>query len=124
MIILPLPLHQAQIMDAMYLPLPLLTLSSSGAPINNILWDFGDGAQSNDLNPSHTYQPTSFVNGEASFDITLVINDANNCQATEVFGDAIIIGESPNMTFNSGQNTFCQAPANVDFSINQVVRVV
>lgn len=90
-------------------------LSSSGAPISNILWDFGDGAQSNDLNPIHNYQPTSFVNGEASFDITLVVSDANNCQATEVFGDAIIIGESPNANFNSADNIFCAAPATVEF---------
>ena len=33
---------------------------------------------------------------EASFDITLVATDANGCQATEVFGDAILISESPN----------------------------
>ena len=90
-------------------------LSSSGAPISNILWDFGDGAQSNDFNPSHTYQPTSFVNAEASFDITLVATDANGCQTTEVFGDAIIIGESPNAAFNSGDNIFCEVPSTVDF---------
>ena len=90
-------------------------LSSSGAPISNILWDFGDGAQSNDFNPSHTYQPTSFVNAEASFDITLVATDANGCQTTEVFGDAIIIGESPNAAFNSGENIFCEVPSTVNF---------
>ena len=90
-------------------------LSSSGTPISNMLWDFGDGAQSNDFNPNHIYQPTSFVNGQASFDITIVVTDANNCQATEVFGDAIVIGESPNANFNSADNLFCEAPATVEF---------
>ena len=44
-----------------------------------------------------------------------MVTDANNCQATEVFGDAIIIGESPNANFNSAENIFCEAPATVDF---------
>lgn len=54
------------------------TNSSSGYV--SVLWDFGDGSTSTDINPEHTYTNTS--TSLIYYTVTLTVTSANNCKAT------------------------------------------
>ncbi len=60
-------------------------------------WNFGDGATSALVNPSHTYV------APGAYTITLVVTDANGCMDTLVSPDYIHIGNSliPSFTVNT-----------------------
>ena len=49
--------------------------SGSDGMINKWTWDFGDGSSSTNQNPSHLFNKTGI------FNVTLYVNDSNNCQS-------------------------------------------
>ncbi|MBP1672187.1 MAG: hypothetical protein H6Q25_2 [Bacteroidetes bacterium] len=74
--------------------------------INHVLWDFGDGTNSSDLNPIHNYS------GVGPYTVTLRVFDNNNL-CSEVYNDEILLsGVSINdastseITFNAYPNPF------------------
>jgi len=57
--------------------------------IISYLWDFGDGAQSTEINSSHSYSSVG------TYDVTLTVTD-NNGESTVASSQAIITENSPN----------------------------
>ncbi|TXT28255.1 MAG: hypothetical protein FD136_2023, partial [Chitinophagaceae bacterium] len=66
---------------------------------NSIYWDFGDGSNSNQVDPQHTYQNTGF------FDVCLtVFNDVDSCMNTNC--KTIQISDSTSINCNAFFNYF------------------
>jgi gliding motility-associated-like protein len=61
------------------------TDSSSGA--SSWQWDFGDGTTSTAQNPSHTF------NGYGNYNVTLIVQNANQCADTIVMSNFIRLGK-------------------------------
>lgn len=70
--------------------------SSGGAPLN-FTWDFGDGTQSSELNPVHSF--TSY----GSYNVKLTVANSNGC--TNIFQDTIDL-PARSSTYN-GPSTVC-----------------
>ena len=49
-------------------------------------WDFGDGTESNDVNPSHTYENTG------SYNVTLTVVDSYGCTSVVQENNMVVIG--------------------------------
>lgn len=59
------------------------------------LWNFGDGSQSAEMSPQHTFQ------GQGDFPVTLTITDPNGCSATEVQLISVSVGQTLALLFNA-----------------------
>jgi len=86
--------------------------TSSGA-ISSYAWDLGDGTQSAQPNPSHTYTQTGYYN------ISLTVSNAGGCSNTsnQIRYLRVIDGIQPNFTFDQ-TSASCSPPYIVNF-INQ-----
>jgi PKD repeat protein len=71
-----------------------------------IQWHFGDGNQSNDTNPQHTYQEPG------QYTVSLAVTNA--C-GTQVVSQVIVVGQAPQANFSLSQPEAC-APALIQFS--------
>ncbi|MFM7902281.1 MAG: PKD domain-containing protein, partial [Bacteroidota bacterium] len=74
-------------------------------------WDFGDGVQSNSINPSHTYTTSG------TYWVTLIANSLNGCSDTFSYQMPIVIGEIPQGNIVASASSGC-APLNVGFTHN------
>lgn len=89
-------------------------LSTPGmGTITERTWDFGDGATSSLLNPSHTYSGTGY------FTVTLKVKNSGGCSntASRARYIRVVQGAQPNFTYTQVSNS-CTAPYQLDF-INQ-----
>lgn len=68
------------------LPDPVI-FNSNSANGNSYLWDFGDGATSTDVNPSHLYL------GPGDYIVTLVVSDSNGCFTPDTVEIVVFIGD-------------------------------
>lgn len=75
--------------------------STSSSAITNWNWNFGDSGTSTQENPSHTYTT------EGTFDVRLVITNADGCTDTIVKTGYIAAGEEPNVQFGSDKQFAC-----------------
>lgn len=81
------------------------------SPIVSWSWDFGDGGTSTDQNPSHTYTTPG------TFDITLLLVDANGCAGNMSFPDVIESNNNnPTAEFAGAPLVSCLPPSDVNFS--------
>lgn len=81
------------------------------APIASWSWDFGDGGASTDQNPSNTYTTPG------TFDITLLLVDANGCASNMSFPDMIESNDNaPTAEFTGDPLVSCLPPSDVDFT--------
>lgn len=71
--------------------------SSANGKIVSWRWDFGDGATSNDQNPTHRYAQ------DGSYKVTLTVTDANGEQASVT---KVVPVSTPNLTVRRSLNTF------------------
>jgi gliding motility-associated-like protein len=78
--------------------------------IANTIWFFGDGNQSNQMNPVHAYIDTGY------FHLQLYLQDALGCDTTYSYSDSIYIEPLPIPDFTASvSNPLCY-PALVNFS--------
>lgn len=80
------------------------------APIRAWIWNFGDGASSNQKNPSHTFSQSG------NFNITLLVVDQNGCSDEKVIPQYIQVLNKPVAQFNAPNRSSCVAPFNVAFT--------
>jgi gliding motility-associated-like protein len=72
-------------------------------------WDFGDGSNSTQQNPSHTYTNTGF------YTVSLQITSSTGCKSTSSIGRYIRIVSGINADFVYSQPTTCQPPFLINF---------
>ncbi len=94
------------------LPVQFNDLSVPGsAPITSWIWDFGDGTVSTDQNPAHTYP------NAGSFNVTLLLTDANGCFTQLTQNNYISVGGSfPTVGFTATPLFSCDVPQSVNFT--------
>ncbi|MCG3164529.1 MAG: hypothetical protein POELPBGB_00283 [Bacteroidia bacterium] len=94
------------------LPVQFTDLSVPGSsPISSWIWDFGDGTVSTDQNPTHTY-PNS-----GSFNVTLLLTDANGCFTQLTVNNYISVGSAfPTVAFTADPLFSCDVPQLVSFT--------
>lgn len=88
-----------------------LSTPGSGA-INQWLWDFGDGNNSTQQNPCHTFSLAG------SYTITLVATDVNGCQNTFQITNFVNVSNTPTATFTGGPLSACDPPLTVNYTNN------
>ena len=74
---------------------------NSISSITEYQWDFGNGFQSYDEQPIHTY------NIEGMFDVSLVVKNQLGCMFTSIQPDYIKVTNPANTMFASSTNTIC-----------------
>ena len=95
-------------------PINFTDASTAGAvPITSRTWDFGDGAASNALNPTHTYTTAG------TYTVTLVVTDQNGVADAEVKPAYIIVNPLPQTSFSFTGNG-CTVPFDVTFTNSSV----
>jgi gliding motility-associated-like protein len=83
-------------------------LTFSNETITNWIWDFGNGNTSPSQNPTETYTDTG------SYDVSLVIVNAEGCTDTLIFTDYIQVGQLPLVNFSPKDTVGCH-PFTVNF---------
>lgn len=83
-----------------------LSTSAAGDPINDWNWDFGDGDDSQDQNPAHTYS------GAGTFTVQLTVS-TDNCTSSS--NQVVTVEPAPNASFTHAVAAGC-APLEVDFA--------
>ena len=86
----------------------VFNFSSSGAGIVSWNWTFGDGAISNQQNPSHSYS------SPGTYPVSLIVTDFRGCSDTVNTPTSISVGISRWATFGVSRDSGC-APLWVDF---------
>jgi gliding motility-associated-like protein len=84
--------------------------SSSAAAITNWQWDFGNGNTSTQKNPGNTYSTVG------SFQVSVIVTDANGCQSTQTKPAYISTSASFTADFTAVGNVSCTLPAQASFS--------
>lgn len=74
------------------------------------LWDFGDGSNSNQQNPIHTYTTAG------TFSVILVTTDDNGCSDVHTINNLIQTFNTPTASFSGTPLQSCTAPLNVHFN--------
>jgi len=72
-------------------------------------WDFGDGSNSTQRNPSHTYTTTGF------YTVSLQITSSTGCKSSASIGRYIRIVSGINADFSFSQPATCQPPFMINF---------
>jgi len=81
------------------------------SPIATWSWDFGDGGVSTSQNPTHTYTTAG------TFNVTLLLTDANGCASNQTFPGFINSNSnSPFAGFDATPQVGCIPPVNVNFA--------
>jgi PKD repeat protein len=62
-------------------------------------WDFGDGAYSNEREPSHSFQNLS--NDLLTFDVALTVTSSEGCENKDVLHDAVSVFSLPKPAFKA-----------------------
>lgn len=87
-------------------------LSSAGdSPIVGYSWNFGDGSNSTDKNPTHIYSTPG------TYTVTLVVQTADGGAGSKVKVDYVLVHPKPNADFETSTNG-CTIPVDVTFSNN------
>ena len=84
-------------------------LSITGSGIASVIWNFGDGNTSTNINPSHTFSI-------GIYDITLIVVDSSGCLTQ---GEKLSYIESvipPSANFSATNNQNCAVPTVVNFT--------
>jgi len=80
------------------------------AMITDWVWDYNDGAVISGKSPSHAYtQP-------GTYDISLLVKDANGCQEKTLKTKYITVKDAPQVLFIADKLLHCNLPATVNFS--------
>lgn len=79
---------------------PIPNISAPGG-IESVLWDFGDGATSTDLKPTHTYTALG------KYDIKLTVKTKDGCDTTVVVTGGVEIGTKPTADFSASPVQLC-----------------
>jgi gliding motility-associated-like protein len=79
------------------------------APVNNWLWDFGDGTISTLQHPGHTFQ----IGG--SYKVSLRVIDTNSCMSLAVRDNYIVLDNPPIANFTAPVQNSCSRPFTVNF---------
>lgn len=92
--------------NACYIPLNV-NFNQSVSTYNNqsysVVWNFGDGTNVTQNNPSHTY------NSFGNYNVTLTVTDASGCVANCVKNNFVKIGDIPAAyTILTGNDTVCK----------------
>src|SRR5690606_37993061 len=79
-------------------------------PINQYIWDFGDGSpENNQMDPSYSY-PYS-----GNYDVSLQVIDGNGCSDLKVFSSITVVDRpQPSFSTSNSPNN-CSAPHTVNF---------
>lgn len=77
------------------------TSVTSGAPGVHYYWTFGDGGNSTQVNPTHTFALAG------TYNVTLIVSDTGSCNTADTIAKQVIIGElslivGPDTTICSG----------------------
>jgi gliding motility-associated-like protein len=82
-----------------------------GAAVTGWQWSFGDGGVSSAQNPTY-----SFILG-GQFDVTLIVTDANGCDSSITFNNAITASPKPTVVIHSTPPSLssCSLPFNVTY---------
>lgn len=83
--------------------------TNGGSPITNWAWDFGDGNNSTQTNPSHVYS------NPGTYTVTLVVTASNGQADAEVKTNYITVNPSPTAAFTTSTNG-CTLPVGVTFT--------
>jgi len=67
----------------------------NGITVSSVNWDFGDGTQSTDRNPTHTYMQAG------NYTVSVEITDKNGLKASKIKRDYIEIVEAPFVSFSA-----------------------
>ncbi|MEI6765952.1 MAG: PKD domain-containing protein [Bacteroidota bacterium] len=86
------------------------TSTPGDAPINQWLWDFGDGATSSAQSPTHTYTASG------NFTVALQVTDQNGCSNSFSITNYVHVGLKPVAGFTSQVPSACNPPVNVHFT--------
>lgn len=70
-------------------------LPGSGITVSSVQWDFGDGTQSTDRNPTHIYSQAG------TYTVSVVIKDKNGLSASKIKRDYIEILSAPYVSFSA-----------------------
>ncbi|MFM2190750.1 MAG: hypothetical protein RL491_1136, partial [Bacteroidota bacterium] len=89
----------------------LITFNNQSSGAVSYDWDFGDGAHSNSVNPSHSYSSSG------SYWVTLIANSQNGCTDTFTYQMPVVVGEIPQGNILASATSGC-APLNVTFTSN------
>jgi len=82
------------------------------APINDWVWDFGDGNVANGPNPAHTYTSPGM------YDVTLIVTDTNGCSASLLEPDLVTVSAPSQVAPSFTLPNTCQLPFAVSFAAN------
>jgi gliding motility-associated-like protein len=87
----------------------LSTAPPGAGSIVNWSWDFGDGSNSTQQNPAHTYTATGF------YTVSLQITSSTGCKSGASVGRYIRIVNGVTADFSISQPTTCQPPFLINF---------
>jgi len=79
------------------------------APLVSWTWDFGDGRSSGQQNPVQTYL------GESSYNVSLIVTDANGCRGSTTKNSYITSTSTPSVNFTYSDTAACRFPFVVNF---------
>jgi gliding motility-associated-like protein len=90
-------------------PVEVSFTSSTNAQNASYTWDFGDGINSNEANPIHTYDD------DGKFTVTLIVEDEFGCAATKTYNELITSG-NPTAVFEAMPKKSCTGELNTQFN--------
>jgi gliding motility-associated-like protein len=79
------------------------------APLISWVWDFGDGRSSGQQNPQQTYL------GENSYNVSLIVTDANGCRGSTTKNAFVTSTSTPVVNFSNSDTAACRIPFTVNF---------
>lgn len=91
-------------------PVSFTNQSTQGSsPIVSNFWDFGNTFSDTAKNPTHVFRTPG------TFDVKLIVEDVNGCQAIREKKALITVLQIPDAQFASGSQVGCSAPHTVSF---------
>jgi PKD repeat protein len=84
------------------------------APIRAWIWNFGDGSNSNQRNPTKIYSTAG------NYNVTLLVVDQNGCSNQTMKSNYIVVQDKPNAQFSAPVRSACFPPLTVNFDNTSV----
>lgn len=84
-------------------------VTPGSAPVTDYAWGFGDGIASSDVDATHIYAQPGL------YDITLVVQDDNNCTANKTKHNYIQVFDKPVAAFTAAPDISCNASELISF---------